>query len=131
MVVRRGGWTGGVGAGQPAADGGDVGEEVQAQGSLDHVVVAVVLDISQLAKAEEPVNDEQQDDEMVFVGGIPCQVAKAVSELLLETEVDEQALEHDEAGEGGEWLFVELHVEDFGGFPLHVLSATFHGGGFL
>ena len=122
---------GGVGAGQTAADGGDVGEDFQAQCSFDHIIVVVILDISQITKAEKSVNDEQEDDEMMFVGGISCQVAKAVSEFFLECEVDEQSLKHNEAGEQGEWLFIELHVEGLRGFSLHVFSATFHGGGFL
>ena len=122
---------GGVGAGQTAADGGDVGEAVQSQRSFDHLIVAVVLDIAQVTKAEKSVNDEQQDDEVMFVGGMSCEVAKAVSELFLECEEDEQSLEHDESGEQCEWLFVELYVESLRGFPLHVFSATFHGGGFL
>ena len=52
----------------------------------------------------------------MFVGGISCQVAKAVSEFFLECEVDEQSLKHNEAGEQGEWLFIELHVEGLRGF---------------
>ena len=40
-------------------------------------------------------------------------------------------LEEDEAGEGGEGLGVELEGEGTGGFPLHFVSGTFHGGGFL
>ena len=98
---------GGVGAGQTAADGGDVGEDFQAQCSFDHIIVVVILDISQIT-AEKSVNDEQEDDEMMFVGGISCQVAKAVSEFFLECEVDEQSLKHNEAGEQGEWLFIEI-----------------------
>ena len=40
-------------------------------------------------------------------------------------------LEEDEAGEGGEGLGVELEGEGAGGFSLHFVSGTFHGGGFL
>ena len=91
----------------------------------------VVLEVSQITKAEKSVNDKKEDDEVVLVGGVCCQMAEAVSEFFLEPEVDEQALEQDEAGEQGEWLFVELDGEGFGSFSLHIFSATFHGGGFL
>ena len=44
-----------------------------------------------------------------------------MSEFFLECEVDEQSLKHNEAGEQGEWLFIELHVEGLRGFSLQRL----------
>ena len=43
---------------QSSADGGDGGNVSQAQGAFDHVVVGVVLDIAQVTKAEQEVDDE-------------------------------------------------------------------------
>ena len=72
---------------------GDGGEVSQAQGAFDHVVVGVVLDIAQVTKAEQEVDDEHQDDDVMGVGGGVGQMAKASSQLVFEAHEGEQVLE--------------------------------------
>ena len=103
---------------QSSADGGDGGQMAQAHGAFDHVVVGVVLDIAQMTKAEQEVDDEHQHDDVMGVGGGVGQMAKAPSQLVFEAHEGEQVLEEDEAGEGGEGLGVELEGEGTGqAFP--------------
>ena len=96
---------------QSSADGGDGGEVSEAHGALDHVVVGVVLDIAQVTKAEQEVDDEHEDDDVMGVGGGVGQMAKAPPQLVFEAQEREQVLEEDESGEGGEGLGVELEGE--------------------
>jgi hypothetical protein len=114
-----------------AAEGGDIGQPLQAQQAQDDGVVLVEAEISEMAKAEQKMDDQAEHEDGVIVGGLNVQVPDASPHAVTQIEALKQGLEDDQAGEGSELLIFESQSRESSGFTLDVFSAKLHRGGLL
>jgi hypothetical protein len=117
-----------VGGGKGPADGGDVGQASEPEQAFHHGVVTVEAEVSELAIAEQQVNDEEQDDEVVAEDRDHAEVSEARVQALLEVELGKQLLEEDQTREGGQLLILETEDGQRVGFTVDSCSARFHVG---
>jgi len=74
---------------------------------LHHRVVAVVTQITELAKANQEVNDKTEDGPGMIVRSVGTQMAEATAQPIIEIQPLKQELEDEQSGEGGQLLVFE------------------------
>lgn len=119
----------GVGTGERAADGGDIGETGQTQKPSDHRIVLVEAQFPKSAVAEQEVDDEEQHHGVVAEDRAQVEVAETGSQPFLDVELGEEGLEDDQARERGECLVFEPDVGKGVKLAMDGGSARLHAGG--
>jgi hypothetical protein len=112
---------------QQAADRGHVGQSRQAEYSVDHGVVAIVTEISQLPKPGQEVDDERQDEMSVVVRPRGSQMPEALLQAPLQRQTLEEQLEEEQPGKGGELLTLETQFREGVDLATDLGSAKLHG----
>src|SRR6202163_1450642 len=115
-----------IGRGQQTTDGGHIRQALQAQHSLHHGIIAVVPQITELAKAQQQVNDETERSHGVVVSAIGAQVAEGDAQPLLEIQSLKEELKQKQAGKGSQLLVFEQQVRSGVGFAPNLFSAKLH-----
>jgi hypothetical protein len=72
------------------------------------------------------MDDQHQHDDMTAYDRASGQVLEAGAKSVFELQSGQEALEDDQAGEGGEGLILELHFWDLMDFTVNLRSAIFH-----
>jgi hypothetical protein len=90
-----------VSLGEGTADGGDIGEALEAEESEDHGVLVVEAGVTQFAVAQEQVDDELKRDACEAINGSGGEMAEAIPEAILEAQVVKEHMHDDESGERG------------------------------
>jgi len=121
----------GVGTGERAADGGDIGETGQTQQPSDHWIVFVEAQFPKSAVAEQEVDDEEQHHGVVAEDRAHLQVAETGSQPFLDVELGEEGLEDDQARERCECLVFETDLGESVKLAMDGGSARLHVGGLL
>jgi hypothetical protein len=80
-----------------ATDGHDVRQSGEPREAAQERIVPIVAGVAELAKSEEQVHDEQQDDEMVAKDRGDVQVAEARAQPVLELQAAQKEARCDSA----------------------------------
>src|SRR5207247_1673509 len=105
---------------------GDIGQAVQAEHALDERVVAIVALVAKFAIAEEEMDDQEQDHDVMAEDRVRREVAEAVAQALLEAQPGVEGLEEHQPAEGGQGLGLEPQGGDLMESAMDGGSAIFH-----
>ena len=105
---------------QHPAHGRHIGQPFELEDSLDHRVVTVEADVSQVAISQQQMHDQTQDEGGIGVGAACLKVPKAAAQSCAQIEPRDQSLKEDQPREGSQLLFLETKIRHAVGFELDV-----------
>ena len=112
--------------GERAADRGHVRQPLQTENPFDHLVITVVLHVSQPPVSDDQVHDQQHHDHVMAVNRIALQVAETSPQPFFDADEGEEVLKDDESRIRCQALRFESDVEAQLGFTSNVGSAMLH-----
>jgi len=120
-----------IGVLQHPAQGGHVGQAIEAEDRLDQRVVAVGPAVPQFAEAEQEMDDELEEDPGRAEDLAAGHMAEARPQPSRQIQDGEELLEDHESGEGRERRVLELQGRDGMGLTTDLGSAKLHGADLL
>ena len=115
-----------VGTAERVADGGHVGQSLQAEHSLDQLIITVVLEVSQSSMSDDEMHDQQHHHDVVTVDWVGLQVAEASQQPLLDANEGEEVLKENESRVRGQILCLESDLHAQRGFTSNLGFPKFH-----
>ena len=115
-----------VGTAERAADGGHVGQSLQAEHALDQLIISVVVEVSQSSMSDDEMHDQQHHHDVVSVDRVGVQVAKASPQPLLDANEGKEVLKENESRIRCQILCLESELHAQRGFTPNLGFAKFH-----
>ena len=112
--------------GERPADRGHVRQPLQTENPFDHLVITVVVHVSQPPVSDDQMHDQQHHDHMMAVNRIGLQVAETSPQPFFDADEREEVLKDDESRIRCQALLFESDVETQFGFTSNVGSAMLH-----
>ena len=109
-----------------ATNGRHIRQTLKAKHSLDHLVIAIVVDISQPPVANDQMHDQQHQDGVMALNRAHLQVAKTSPQPLLDADQGEEVLKEDKTRVRSQVLRFESNLQSGPRFTSDVCLAMFH-----
>jgi len=118
-----------ISATERAANGGHIRQTFKAKQALDHLVIAIVVHISQPPVANDQMHNQQHQDHVMAVNRAHLQVAKTSPQPLLDVYQGEEVLKEDKTRVRSQVLRFESNIQSGPGFTSNICFAMFHVSG--
>ena len=118
-----------ISATERAANGRHIRQTLKAKQALDHLVIAIVVHISQPPVANDQMHDQQHQDHVMAVNRAHLQVAKTSPQPLLDAYQGEEVLKQDKTRVRSQVLRLESNLQSGPGFTSNSCFAMFHVSG--
>ena len=115
-----------IGPAERAADGGHVRQSLQAKHPFDHLVITIVVHVSQPSVSDDEMHDQQHHHHVVTVNRIGLHVAETSPQPFLDANEGEKVLKKNESRVRCEILRFESDIQTQSGFTTNIGSAMFH-----
>ncbi len=116
---------------QHTTEGSDIGQFSQTQQALDDRIIVIEVEISEMAVAEQQVDNQAEHQAAVAIRGFDLQMPEALSQSRSQIEASKQRLKEDQARERGQFLVLKSQLWQDSGFTSNGFSAKLHRGDLL